>query len=108
MSLGLRSKSEWDEYVADGKRFHGPYLPSKPDEMYAEDWISWDEFLGLMRPYTEAKELVGILGIKSKAEYDEFIKDDTKRAEGLRIPKTPEKVYKEKGWISYDHFFGVI
>lgn len=26
MDLGLRNKSDWDEYVADGKVYHGPYL----------------------------------------------------------------------------------
>jgi hypothetical protein len=46
IELGLRSKDEWDEYVADGKVDHGAYLPNHPDEMYAEEWVSWDEFLG--------------------------------------------------------------
>jgi len=32
MTLELRSKSEWDEFVADGKRGFGPYLPNRPDE----------------------------------------------------------------------------
>ena len=106
MSLGLRSKEEWDEYVADGKRYHGPYLPNRPEEMYADDWISWEEFLGIMRPYKEAREIVkNVLLIKSKEEYEIFIRCDPKRAEGLRIPAKPDIVYRGKGWISFDDFF---
>ena len=107
MTLGLRSKSEWDEFVADGKRGFGPYLPNRPDEMYADDWVSWDEFLGLMRPYNETREIVRkVLKLRSMDEYFDFVKADIKRAEGLRIPAKPDIVYKKKGWISERHFFG--
>lgn len=107
ISLGLRSKEDWDEYVADGKRNHGAYLPNKPDEMYADEWISWDEFLGLRRPYHEAREIVvNVLSIGDMEAYAKFVSEDTKRAEGLRIPAKPHIVYRENGWISFDHFFG--
>lgn len=107
MKLGLRSKEEWDEYVADGKKSHGPYLPSRPDEMYSDDWESWEEFLGLMRPYEDARNLVQhVLRLKTNEEYSNFVKDDPKRAEGLRIPAKPDVVYEGKGWSGFDAFFG--
>lgn len=107
MSLGLRSKDEWDEFVSNGKKEHGPYLPNHPEEMYANDWISWEEFLGCMRPYDQARFMVqNVLKLKDMDEYMTFIEEDTQRAEGLRIPYIPDKVYKDKGWISEDHFFG--
>lgn len=107
MDLGLRSKEEWDEYVADGKVYHGPYLPNHPDKMYEHEWVSWDEFLGLMRPYNEAQHIVQhVLQLKNMNDYERFVAADTKRAEGLRIPAKPEVVYKHKGWISVEHFFG--
>eukprot|EP00586_Coscinodiscus_wailesii_P016663 CAMPEP_0172502452 /NCGR_PEP_ID=MMETSP1066-20121228/160161_1 /TAXON_ID=671091 /ORGANISM="Coscinodiscus wailesii, Strain CCMP2513" /LENGTH=257 /DNA_ID=CAMNT_0013277711 /DNA_START=21 /DNA_END=794 /DNA_ORIENTATION=+ len=107
MSLGLRSKADWDDYLADGKKIHGPYLPNRPDEMYPDDWISWEEFLGVMRPYDEARDLVvTVLGLTCMDEYEAFVGDDVKRAEGLRIPAKPHKVYKGKGWRGFDHFFG--
>jgi hypothetical protein len=84
MELGLRSKEEWDEYVADGKVYHGAYLPNHPDQMYARDWVSWDEFLGLMRPMEEAQDLVqNVLKIHTMEEYRRFIRTDKNRAEGL-------------------------
>lgn len=107
MDLGLRSKEDWDEYVADGKPFHGPYLPNHPDQMFEHEWISWDEFLGLTRPHDETRDIVqSVLKLKDMDEYVEFVAADTKRARGLRIPAKPEIVYKNKGWISMEHFFG--
>ena len=58
ISMGFYSKEEWDEYVADGKKYHGPYLPSHPDKMYPDDFESWEDFLGLMRSYEDAKQMV--------------------------------------------------
>jgi len=104
MSMGLRSKDEWDEIV-DGL---GPYLPNRPDEMYADEWVSWNEFLGIMRSYEEAQYMVRfVLQLKSMDEYNAFVEADKKRAEGLRIPAKPHIVYKDKGWESFDHFFGI-
>lgn len=108
MDLGLRSKEEWDEYLLDGKVYHGPYLPSRPDEMYADDWVSWEEFLGICRTYDDARQLIqSVLRFKSMVEYDTFIQADSKRAEGLRLPLKPEIVYKDKGWVSEEHFLGL-
>lgn len=106
MELGLRSKAEWDEYVENGKEFHGPYLPNHPDQMYVDDWVSWDEFLGLRRSYNETKGLARMLGLSSLCEYQEFVRADSKRAEGLRIPLKPEIVYSDD-WVSEDHFFSM-
>jgi hypothetical protein len=106
MNLGLRSKDDWEEYLQDGKVYHGPYLPSRPDEMYAEDWVSWDEFLGIMRGYDDTRRIVQqVLQLRTMREYEAFVLTDAKRAEGLRIPARPDIVYKDRGWISENHFF---
>ena len=106
MSLGLRSKEEWDEYIEEGSGEHGAYLLNRPDEMYREDWISWEEFLGAPRPYEDVRNLVrNVLKLRSMEEYREFVTSDTTRASGLRIPARPEIVYKDKGWIDDENFF---
>lgn len=102
MSLGLRSREEWEEQIK------GPYVPNRPDEMYADDWVSWDEFLGIMRSYDETQYIVQqVLHLGSMDEYTVFVEADKKRAEGLRIPAKPDVVYRGKGWVSFDHFFGI-
>jgi hypothetical protein len=107
MQLGLRCKEEWDDYLADGKVYHGPYLPTRPDEMYVQDWISWEEFLGIMRTYEDTQQLVrNILRITSEGDYNAFVTEDPSRAEGLRIPACPDIVYRNAGWKSWDHFLG--
>jgi len=107
MRLGLRSKEEWEDIRQFGKAFHGAHAVSRPDLMYAKEWISWDEFLGVMRPYAEAKYMVKILDIRNMEDYQAFVKNDTKRAEGLRIPAKPDIVYRNQGWEGPEAFFGL-
>jgi hypothetical protein len=38
-------------------------------------------------------------------EYRQFVKADTKRAEGLRIPAKPDIVYRSTGWDEDDFFY---
>ena len=72
-NFGHRSKADWDEAVSNG--YIGQYVPNYPDEMYAPEWVSWDEWLGLMRPYNDTKNLAtNILGLKSLDEYLIFVK----------------------------------
>ena len=104
ISFGHRSKDDWDEAVSSGQL--GQYVPSYPDEMYAPEWQSWEEWLGLMRSYSDTKNLAtNILGLKSLDDYLLFVKSNSKRAEGLRIPVRPDIYYKDE-WIDEDSFFG--
>lgn len=103
ISFGHRSKSDWDDAVSSGQL--GQYVPSHPDEMYAPEWVDWDEWLGLMRSYDDTKNLASTLGLKSLDEYVIFVRSNNKRAEGLRIPVRPDIYYKDQ-WIDEDTFFG--
>ena len=103
ISFGHRSKDDWDEAVSSGQL--GQYVPSYPDEMYAPEWVSWDEWLGLMRSYEDTKNLAtNILGLKSLDDYLLFVKSNSRRAGGLRIPVRPDIFYKDD-WIDEDTFF---
>jgi hypothetical protein len=106
MELGLNSKDEWDESQQDGTCYHGVYLASRPDEMYQEEWVSWEEFLGAMRTYEETRSIVqNVLKFSNMEGYNCFVAADRKRAEGLRIPFKPEIVYKHTGWQGENEFF---
>eukprot|EP00966_Prymnesium_polylepis_P001311 29960-Prymnesium_polylepis.1 len=56
--LSLRDEQEWCRWVEDNKpgitSHRRWYLPDHPDEVYIEEWLSWDDWLGVMRPYDEA------------------------------------------------------
>mmetsp|Transcript_49101 Transcript_49101/g.72954 ORF Transcript_49101/g.72954 Transcript_49101/m.72954 type:complete len:237 (+) Transcript_49101:35-745(+) len=103
IQFGHRSKEDWDECIASGQQ--GAYVPTRPDEMYAPEWVSWDEFLGLMRSFEETRHIaVNVLGLRSFDSYILFVRGDPKRAEGLRIPVRPDLFYKGE-WIDEEHFF---
>ena len=107
MRLGLRSKEEWDDIRQFGRAFHGAHLVAYPNEMYAKEWVSWEEFLGVMRPYDEVKDMVqNELKLKTMEEYRAYINEDKKRAEWIRIPAKPEIFYRKKGWEGEAKFFG--
>ena len=107
IAMGFYSKEDWDDYVMDGKK--DPYLPNHPDEMYATEWTSWEEFLGLMRNYEDARTMVQhVLAVQTMEEYTRFIESDPQRAAQLRLPLKPHIVYQGKGWVNNDHFFGTM
>ena len=104
LGFGHRSKDDWDDAVSSGQL--GQYVPSYPDEMYAPEWVNWDEWLGLMKSYNDTKNLAtNILRLKSLDDYILFVRSDSKRAEGLRIPVRPDIRYKDE-WIDEESFFG--
>jgi len=104
LGFGHRSKDDWDDANASGQL--GQYVPSYPDEMYASEWVSWDEWLGIMRSYDETKNLAtNVLCLKSLDDYLLFVKSNPKRAAGLRIPVRPDIKYKDE-WVDEDTFFG--
>lgn len=103
INFGMRSKEDWDEAMSSGQL--GQYVPCYPDEMYASEWISWEEWLGLMRTYNETKNLAkNVLGLKCLDDYLLFVMGNSKRAEGLRIPVRPDLYYKDE-WIDEQCFF---
>ena len=103
LAFGHRSKADWDDCVSSGQQ--GAYVPARPDEMYAPEWVGWEEFLGIMRSYESTQHIaLHVLGLKSLDEYIIFVRQDPKRAEGLRIPVRPDLFYKDE-WISEDDFF---
>ena len=103
LSFGHRSKEDWDEAVESGQL--GSYVPSYPNKMYAPEWVSWEEWLGLMRPYEETRNLAAnVLSLRSFDEYILFVRSNPKRSEGLRIPVRPDIFYKDE-WTSEEDFF---
>jgi hypothetical protein len=103
-NFGHRNKSDWDECIANG--WQGVYVPSRPDVMYAPEWTSWDDFLGIMRTYEDCRNVaVHVLGLRSLDEYIIFVRSNPHRAQGLRIPVRPDLLYKSDGWMDEATFF---
>ena len=114
-SLELKSKEEWYEWRKSDQKPHD--IPSNPDYLYKEEgWLSYGDFLGYRpghvarkrttakkRSFTEARDYVRRLGLKSQIEWKDLSKSDQKPHD---IPSRPDQIYKEEGWLSYGDFLG--
>ena len=107
--LGLKSTSEWNNYFMSEECPKD--IPSNPSHTYKnEGWKSWGDWLrGTNEPYSkyktfeEAREFVHTLELKTQKQWKEFIKSGEKPN---YIPSTPNKVYKDDGWLSFGDWLG--
>jgi superfamily II DNA or RNA helicase len=110
-TLKLNNVEEWKKCVKDG------LLPTdipKGAAIYYKDkgWISWGDFLGTgtiatfniqHKSYKEAELYVHTLNLKNQKEWITYCKSGLLPND---IPKTPDIVYKDKGWTSLGDFLG--
>lgn len=112
--LGITTSAEWFRFTKT-EEFKKLNLPCAVNSIYKNDNFSFGDFLGTGRiadqlksksfpSYEEAKKIVHQLGIKTGTNYYEFTK--TKEFKKFNLPKSPEFVYKNSGWISWGDFLG--
>jgi superfamily II DNA or RNA helicase len=109
--LNLKNKEEWKEYVKSGNKPDN--IPANPQGSYVnKSWISWGEFLGTgiiasynrkYLSYEETKEFISKFSFKNRNEFNEYCKSKNKPD---NIITTPDRAYKNKGWISWGEFLG--
>lgn len=108
-SLGLKSYEEWKAYVKKGDK--PSCIPKSPSTWYKDKgWMSWGDWLGTKvgytrdyLPFNEARAFAQSLNLKSSKEWKAFSKT-SKRPH--RIPKHVERVYKNRGWVSWGDWLG--
>jgi len=107
-AIGFGCRLEWDEWVADGKKspFLGPYVPNDPEAMYAEEWEGWDDFLGVILPFKQARLVSRLLGLKSQEDWYNFVEADAVRLRSLRLPALPS-VYYASEWQGYEDWLAL-
>lgn len=108
--LKLKSSQEWAEYTSTVNEEMPDNIPSYPAKFYKNEWISWGDFLGTEHkvpskflPFGEARKFVGSLELKDCKEWDKYCKS---RKKPKNIPHSPQKIYKDSGWMGWDAFFG--
>lgn len=107
-AIGFGNREEWDEWVAEGKKspFLGPYVPSDPEAMYAEEWQGWDDFLGCILPFSKARLVSRMLGLQSQEAWYAFVEDDPVRLRSLRLPALPS-IYYSSEWQGYEDWLAL-
>jgi len=109
-SLKILGESQWREFVNDISR---PYdIPTHPDRVYKNTgWISWGDWLGTYSiasqkkdflAFSEARDVVRSMKFKNVKEFRLWKKLNP----SIDIPSSPDKYYKEDGWISFSDFMG--
>jgi hypothetical protein len=103
--LNLKSLKEFQDWSSSGNRPDD--IPSRPSNIFEEEWISWWDYLGVSdgwNGYMEYNELVKYIkpfNIKSNSEWNNYWKTNNKPH---NIPSCPQNTYKE--WVSWNRFLG--
>lgn len=104
----VRKFWEWSRSADRSKTF-----PSNPHKVYNE-FTSYVDFLGLpnnspwakygkFMSFDDARYFVQFKKFKSRTEYRDYVKNDSNNVR-QDLPHNPERIYKDNGWVSWDHF----
>ena len=110
-TIGLKSGKEWGEYCKTGNKSDD--IPSAPWRIYKnKGWTNWGDFLGTgnifrqkkqYRSFQDAREFVQTLGLKGAKEWEEYCTSGNRPSD---ISASPNKIYKNIGWINWGDFVG--
>ena len=108
--LGIKSANGWKKYWKKEQKPED--IPYNPDREYKnKGWIGWGDFLGTKNissrqdyylPFEDAREFVRKRELKSVAQYEKY----HKKSKPKQIPYSPQRYYKNKGWINWGDWLG--
>ena len=107
--LKFKSRAEWYEYCASGKR--PADIPANPNAVYAGvGWSNWFDWLGAgrhrgqgWRLFGKARAFVHGLGLKSHSGWMKYCASGKKPHD---IPSAPSTVYAKSGWNGWGDWLG--
>ena len=110
--LNLRNDTEWYTWSRSSER--PEHVPLNPEKSYANEWVSWPDFLGTTkevirarryRTFDEARIYVHELRLKNHKEFENWCHSGDRPSD---IPSGPQKIYRLSGWRSWGDFLGTI
>ena len=101
-------KGDIKKWYHEERRNH-PNWPSNPDRVYKDKgWISWSELVGIEKkellPFEDFKREVREL-YPGKGDIKKWYHEEKRNHPNW--PSAPDKVYKDKGWISWSELVGI-
>ena len=113
--LGLRRRAEWFRFCRGECREKGRRpsdIPADPTPAYRDEWVDWRDFLGTaslppgksrFRSFEQAREYVIGLGLTGTKQWRQLCADGQVPAD---IPRSPNGVYRNRGWVSWGDWLG--
>jgi hypothetical protein len=103
-TLGLENRKQWQEYCKSQKKPDD--IPALPSRNYIDQWKGWGDWLGTgniavfdrkYRSFSDAREFVHGLGLRSRTEWERYCKSGKKPN---NIPQSPARKFRKewKGW----------
>ena len=112
-SLKLSSHKEWLRYCRKGLEAYPPKpkdIPNTPQRVYkAKGWAGTRDWLGTdFCSFAEARSFARSLKLSSQKEWVKYCRGEMKGCppRPRDIPKTPQRVYKSKGWKDTPDWLG--
>ena len=112
-SLNFKGVNDWYKFCLSGNRPSD--IPSNPSQVYKDKgWNGFGDWLGTGKSkgvyirrefwaFEKAREFARMLGLGSRKEWEEYAKSGKRPKD---IPKSPQGVYKDKGWIGIRDWLG--
>jgi hypothetical protein len=108
--LELKGHREWLKWSKSGQRPSN--IPSNPERTYRNDgWISYPDWLGFegrappgsMLPFAVGRAYARKMELKTLREWNAWSKSGQRPS---NIPASPQRTYRDDGWISYPDWLG--
>jgi hypothetical protein len=104
--LGLQSERAWRDFAKTPNRPQD--IPSNPSTVYSLDWLGWPDWLGTRprqhwKSYKQAARFAQTLGLPRAKDWAAYVQS-SQLPPG--IPRSPQTVYRNRGWTSWADFLG--
>lgn len=102
--LKIETHREWENIISKNETLYD--IPHDPHRYYKnKGWKDWFDFLGKEKEnkvyytYEECLKYLRVNNITSKTKYSKMKNNN--------MPNEPNIFYRNKGWVSWDQFFGI-
>ncbi len=112
-SLQIKGETQWRNWLKDDNKPED--IPAQPSHVYKDKgWTGWGDWLGtgtiasynrVFRSFEEARDFVHQLQLKNKDEWVDWAKTEARPDD---IPANPPSPYKDKGWLGWGDWLGII
>jgi hypothetical protein len=96
---GIKSSGGWRTW-----KERPDNLPKHPDVIYKKrGWVSWPHWLRGREPYLSFDDALGMARTSRIVSVRDWYEWPDRPS---NLPKYPQKLYRNRGWISWEHWLG--